>query len=762
MLLQNLHCRYLYIVIGLPHLKDLDQKIPSFSNCDNYGICRDSNPNPLNDDTRTNDNKLHQQLCGTFKIDYLQEMDIITKVKSGLECKINVTLPALLPNKITSDSRGLATSSDKIEQDKSSSRNKRDIPLLAIAQGTAAIGGVLIKGINALVYTKRANSFNNAIKMLNANVEITHNRLVTLENRTSMMAKANMPVLKDLKSEINKTNEQLASQYRLMSSAHNRYNLLFRQMHEMQTIHHFALLLFKNYLTIQVGTLQRIHRQYTRYESVLDDTLIGIENLNSGYLTHQILDPQVLTKYLEIIEDDLEDTAPEYEPVFTSVYQYYGNSLASFTNTIDDLLLQLPILIKLKVQVPMSLFSIETVPVPLDAETYIGDKREYTQITPESKYIALTDNNYVPLTQAQKSLCAKIGYTYYCEYVHLLKKCTEHTCMSAIYYDQESKIKANQCKTIVTFDNTLESKILDTSNILILSNLQKPWTIACKDVSRVFEIEYSTYHILNRLELCECSLTAGNYLLSQTDTNCRDMPAARDGYFTSYYAFNKIILEVITVKFNIQVDDRTITQSTLLHDDIPGYNLLTLEFVLPPVNDDEDLILEEENPEIYMHPENVLVHMIDTQDVAIFKSQKDYARNKQKLLEYIHYAQMWQVLSVIFSHVAFTCDIIPVITLIIFFIRYRKMMQAMLTAFITTNTSNSGIPSAKANPISRTFPSLFTIKISEEEKIVEDLQEIESMQLIVQVIMVIVCIIVAFIVLYYCCKKFRHVYVYIV
>ena len=29
MLLQNLHCRYLYIVIQLPQLKDLDQKIPS-------------------------------------------------------------------------------------------------------------------------------------------------------------------------------------------------------------------------------------------------------------------------------------------------------------------------------------------------------------------------------------------------------------------------------------------------------------------------------------------------------------------------------------------------------------------------------------------------------------------------------------------------------------------------------------------------------------------------------------------------------------
>ena len=118
---------------------------------------------------------------------------------------------------------------------------------------------MLIKGINALVDAKRANSFNNAIKMLNANVEITHNRLVTLENRTSMMAKAIMPALKDLKLQINKTNEQLASQYRMMSSAHNRYNLLFRQTHETQMTHHFALLLFKNYLTIQVGSLQRIH-----------------------------------------------------------------------------------------------------------------------------------------------------------------------------------------------------------------------------------------------------------------------------------------------------------------------------------------------------------------------------------------------------------------------------------------------------------------------------------------------------------------------
>ena len=274
-------------------------------------------------------------------------------------------------------------------------RNKRAIPTLVIIQGVAAIGGMMIKGINALVDAKRASSFNNAIKLVNENVQITHDQLITLENRTAMMAKATIPILKDFKQQINITNDRLTRQYKMMTRAHERYNRLFRQTNKTFQIHHLTLLMFKDYIMILVGTLQRIHRQYVRHKSVLDDTLIGIEHLNSGYLTHRILDPKILAKYLEVIEDDLEETAPEFELVFTNVYQYYGNSLISFTNTIDDSLLQLPILIKLKVQVPMLLFSIETAPVPLDAETYLGEKREYTQIIPETELIALTENNYV-------------------------------------------------------------------------------------------------------------------------------------------------------------------------------------------------------------------------------------------------------------------------------------------------------------------------------------------------------------------------------
>ena len=328
--------------------------------------------------------------------------------------------------------------------------------------------------------------------------------------------------------------------------------------------------------------------------------------------------------------------------------------------------------------------------------------------------------------------------------------------MSAIYYDQGSDVKAKQCKTIITFDTIPESKILDADDLLILSNLQKPWTIGCKDVSRVFEIEYSTYRILNRSELCECSLTAGNYLLSYTNINCGNAPEARDGYFTTYYSFNKIVLDIITEKFDIQVDKNTKTQATLLHNDIPGYDLPTIDFVQTTTDNDKDIsILEEDNSQIYAHLDNVLVHMTDNQEATIFKSKQDFNKNKEKILQCIKYAENWQVASVICSYTAMACDVLLIVAMIVFLLKYRKTMQAMLTAFLQMNTKNP-IQLVWADQIGRTYPPLFTLNLPKEEEITDDLREITAMEYVVQVIMIIVCIAVVIIVMYFCCTKCRH------
>ena len=164
--------------------------------------------------------------------------------------------------------------------------------------------------------------------------------------------------------------------------------------------------------------------------------------------------------------------------------------------------------------------------------------------------------------------------------------------------------------------------------------------------------------------------------------NCGNAPEARDSYFTTYYSFNKIVLDVITEKFDIQVDENTRNQAALLHNDIPGYDLPTIYFVQTTTDQGEDIsILEEDNLQIYAHLNNVLVRMIDNQQTAIFKSNQDFNKNKEQMSQYIKYAENWQVASVICSYMVMACDVLLIVAMIVFLLKYRKTMQAMLAAF---------------------------------------------------------------------------------
>ena len=148
--------------------------------------------------------------------------------------------------------------------------------------------------------------------------------------------------------------------------------------------------------------------------------------------------------------------------------------------------------------------------------------------------------------------------------------------------------------------------------------------------------------------------------------------------------------------------------------------------------------------------------MIDKQEAAIFKLKQDFNRNKEKISEYIKYAENWQVISVICSYMAMACDVLLIVIMIVFFLKYCKTMQVMLAAFLQTNTRISGIQSVQADQIGRTYPPLFTINLLREEEILDDLKEISAVEYVVQVIIIIVYIAVVIIIMYFCCTKCRH------
>ena len=149
-------------------------------------------------------------------------------------------------------------------------------------------------------------------------------------------------------------------------------------------------------------------------------------------------------------------------------------------------------------------------------------------------------------------------------------------------------------------------------------------------------------------------------------------------------------------------------------------DLPTIDFVQTTTDQDEDFsILEEDNLQIYAYLNNILAHMTDNQQTAIFKLNQVFNKNKEKISQYMKYTENWQVVFVICSYTAMACDILLIVAMIAFLLKYSKTMQAMLTAFLQINTKNTGIQSVQADQIGRTYPPLFTLNLPKEEEIMD-------------------------------------------
>ena len=108
--------------------------------------------------------------------------------------------------------------------------------------------------------------------------------------------------------------------------------------------------------------------------------------------------------------------------------------MVTFSNSHDQLLVNIPVLLYLTNQKDLTLYSIDMVPMPFDTEILDGKNDEYTFINNSYPYMAINQENYIPLDERQLRLCNKMGATYYCKNSYVLRHRSEHTCESAIYY----------------------------------------------------------------------------------------------------------------------------------------------------------------------------------------------------------------------------------------------------------------------------------------------------------------------------------------
>ena len=118
--------------------------------------------------------------------------------------------------------------------------------------------------------------------------------------------------------------------------------------------------------------------------------------------------------------------------------------------------------------------------------------------------------------------------TYYWENPYLLRYRYEYTCESAIYYCLHAQATTLQHNVSHVIDNEPISMIFDAGEHLLLLNLLRPRALVCEPENRPFLFPYAwvllLYTMINKTELCKCSLSLIPFCLAQkmltwTDTN---------------------------------------------------------------------------------------------------------------------------------------------------------------------------------------------------------------------------------------------------
>ena len=125
--------------------------------------------------------------------------------------------------------------------------------------------------------------------------------------------------------------------------------------------------------------LRQYLHYYQNYDVTLDHFLTGLDALGTGRLTFQVLDPDELDRFLSAIRRQLREERSPFELAFNHTYQFYAEPMVMFTNTHDQLLVNVPILLRLATQKPLNLYSIETVPMPFDTNNITGDPLHHFQ-----------------------------------------------------------------------------------------------------------------------------------------------------------------------------------------------------------------------------------------------------------------------------------------------------------------------------------------------------------------------------------------------
>ena len=673
-LMSGLKKSFLFVTVDIPkkrHIKEINLDLPD---CADWAECNLRHWQGTQINVPEIRELIHQQVCGDIHCTFRELKTDIDEAWRNLTYQVEQQIPSFVPNPIIHTTYGDAVvlnNGEKWYSRHKPDRMKRAVPIGVILAAINVIGGLSLKGADVYNNWRRNSAMSEAMNVLIENDKRFHERMIRLEDDVGLMASATATGFKEVNEGFRNLNISVQRGLYKVDSMMNQTEQKFKQTHETLNNHHLAIHYLSKALAVVLPLMTRYRNMLVEYRMAVKGFIDGLDEMSTGRLCFEILDPIALSRFLRTITKSIEGS--DYELAFPHTYQYYAEPMISFANSPDYLIIQIPIFLRYKFQPLMSLFSTDVVPVPYDAQTYLGEQNQFTEIKLRKGYFAVSSTQYVELTKEQLELCWKMRSTYYCEQAYLLISTEIKSCEAAIYFEMEADVKIASCDFRYTKNKEYLPKIMDTGDQFVLSNLPQPWILLCEKSQKPFVIPYSTYRIINHTELCECSLSAAyDYQINKAQVLC-DINAQQDADFVTYFAHNQAIVDVLNSSFQVNIVNQLREGFNTLTEDIPRLNLPELQWYKPS---EEELqrVYDSTAPVVDVELTRFLEDIKDSIDEWRYTDIEEWVIAQKQFTTFMKEGEWWQRMQFVTAILGTLCWIVAILLCVC----YKKMIIATI------------------------------------------------------------------------------------
>ena len=367
-----------------------------------------------------------------------------------------------------------------------------------LAKAIPGLNTLAIESVSSYIKGKQQQRINTAVEELRSDDNKIKNDLKQYRNELLMYGRYN---LKSLRGIINTINA-LHKKQNHFEWAVKQKDFNFRKSDMNAVNYNFEVMMYlKNVMEEHVVT-------YREAVKATRDLLDGIAIVTQGRLPRALISDNQLREILGKVDAMVKRNYPDYVLATKHISHYRDMKMVTFSvdQQTHSLILTFPAFIKNYKQPPLSLYEVETVPVPIIDKNVKADS--YSQVRIEKSYIAAGTDYYIQLRISELLMCKSIRHIYYCEELFVIKHKSRHSCVSAIFYNLGPATVTNNCRFDYYYNITIPPVILDGGRDVLLANFHGPRSLKCSSVNGGLAkpAPENTYAVVNREFLCDCQL----------------------------------------------------------------------------------------------------------------------------------------------------------------------------------------------------------------------------------------------------------------